>query len=291
MLALMEHLTERALIILDQGVWSLKVPLGEIAIEVPRKLRRMLEAEIDSLTRQEQEALEAASISGIAFLAPVAAAAAGLDLESIEEIYERLSRRRHILRPAGYQRLSDGRFYSRYEFVHALYREVCYQRRAPGSRAAIHLRIGQQLEGLFPDHLADVAAELAHHFEAGADWTSAVKYICIEAQNAEGRHTLQNASELLQHALDLSEHLPTSERVTAQLGILHRLAQILTASNDPRARKFSKTARSTERRPWACKCAGCDKDRHPFGVGIDSNQAKSWQALAKANQGIAISEG
>jgi len=224
-------------------------------------------------------------------LAPVAAAAAGLDLESIEEIYERLSRRRHILRPAGYQRLSDGRFYSRYEFVHALYREVCYQRRAPGSRAAIHLRIGQQLEGLFPDHLADVAAELAHHFEAGADWTSAVKYICIEAQNAEGRHTLQNASELLQHALDLSEHLPTSERVTAQLGILHRLAQILTASNDPRARKFSKTARSTERRPWACKCAGCDKDRHPFGVGIDSNQAKSWQALAKANQGIAISEG
>jgi predicted ATPase len=240
MLALTEHLTERGLISLDQGVWSLKVPLGEVAIEVPRRLRRMLEAEIDSLTRQEQEALEAASVSGVAFWAPVAAAAAGLDLESIDEICERLSRRRHILRPAGYQKLSDGRFYSRYEFVHALYREVCYQRRAPGTRAATHLRIGQQLEGLFPDHLGDMAAELAYHFEAGADWTSAVKYICIEAQNTERRCTHPDASELLQHALDLSEHLPTSERVNAQLGILDRLAEILTASNDPRARKFSR---------------------------------------------------
>ncbi|MBV8137603.1 MAG: AAA family ATPase [Deltaproteobacteria bacterium] len=240
LLALTEHLTERRLIGLEQGVWRLKVPLGEIAREVPRKLRRMLEAEIDSLTRQEQEALEAASVSGIAFWAPVAAAAAGLDLESVEEICQRLSRRRQILRPAGYQRLSDGRFYSRYEFVHAFYREACYQRWAPGARAAIHLRIGQQLEGLFPNHLDEVAAELAYHFEAGADWTSAVKYICMEAQNAERRHTQPDASELLQHALDLSEHLPTSERVTAQLWILDRLAQILTASNDPRAGKFSR---------------------------------------------------
>lgn len=240
MLALTEHLTERALISRDQGVWSLKVPLGEIAIEVPRKLRRMLETEIDSLTRQEREALEAASVVGTAFWASVAAAAGGLDPESIEETCEHLSRRHRILRPAGYQRLSDGRLYSRYEFVHALYREVCYHRRAPGSRAAIHRRIGQRLEDLFRDHLADVAAELAHHFEAGADWTRAVKYICIEAQNAGGRRTHPDASELFQHALDLSEHLQTSERVTAQLRILDMLAQNPTASKDPRGREFSR---------------------------------------------------
>ena len=82
----LDHMTERGLISRENGAWKLQVPLEEIALGVPQKLRRMIETQIDRLTPDEQRALEAASVAGIAFATEVCAAAANLGLEAFEDL-------------------------------------------------------------------------------------------------------------------------------------------------------------------------------------------------------------
>ena len=120
-----------------------------------------------------------------------------------------LARRQHLVRAAGVQPFPDGSVSPRYVFVHALYREVCYGRQAPGRRATLHRRLGAHLEGLFATQLQDVAAELAHHFEAGAAWARAIQYLRLMADTAGRRYAYREAATTLQHALAL---VPTCPR-------------------------------------------------------------------------------
>ncbi len=235
MVAALEHMTERGLVSRDHSGRKLRVPLAEIALEVPQKLRRMIEAQIDRLTPQEQRALEVASVAGTVFSPEICAAAANLGPETFEGLCQELSCRHHIVRPAGWQQFPEGAVCSRYEFVHALYREVLYRRLAAAHRAKLHRRIGDRLETVFLGRPSEVVAELAHHFEEGSDWVRAVQYLQLEAQAAGRRYAPREAAAILQHALELSSKLPEAERAGNETGILEKLAAIYHVSFDMRA--------------------------------------------------------
>ena len=205
MVASLDHMTERGLLSRKSGAWRLRVPLEEIELEVPQKLRRMIELQIDRLKPQEQLALEAASVAGMVFSTEVCAAAVNLDPEAFEELCQELSSRHHIVRSAGSQQFPEGTVCSRYEFVHALYREVCYRRLVPGRRAKLHLRVGERLETLFRGRTNEVAAELGQHFEEGSDWSRAVKYLRLSAETATQRYAHREAAMLLKRALALHQ--------------------------------------------------------------------------------------
>ena len=142
----------------------------------------MIDAQIARLRPEEQRMLEVASVTGAVFTASVCAAAANLEPEHFEALCETLARRQHLVRAAGAQQLPDGSVSQRYAFVHALYREVCYWRQAPGRRATLHRRLGERLEALFAARLSDVASELAYHFAAGAEWMRAIQYLRLAAE-------------------------------------------------------------------------------------------------------------
>jgi predicted ATPase len=168
LVAALEHMRERGLLHGGGGSWNLRVPLQEIALEVPPKLRRMLEAQICSLPDEEQRALEVASVEGVAFSVGVSAVAANLDPEAFEDLCERLSRRKHIVQRAEPQHPQDGGPCHTYQFVHALYREVLYRRQAPGRRAKHHQRMAEQLQALHSNgSLSEVAAGLSYHLGKG----------------------------------------------------------------------------------------------------------------------------
>ena len=149
MLAALDHLTQRGLIWCENGSWQLGVSLTEIALGVPESLRQMIEAQIERLSTEEQRALEAASVAGNVFSAGIGAAAIDADPEQLEDLYDTLVRRHRMVRWAGSQEFPDGSSSPSYEFVHALYREVFYQRLTPSRRAKMHRRIGERLETLF----------------------------------------------------------------------------------------------------------------------------------------------
>src|SRR5216684_422606 len=231
----LDHMTERGLISRENGAWKLQVPLEEIALGVPQKLRRMIETQIDRLTPDEQRALEAASVAGIAFATEVCAAAANLGLEAFEDLCQELARRYHIVHSAGSQQFPEGSVCSRYEFVHALYREVLYRRQAPGRRTRLHRRIAERLETLCAERPSEVAAELAHHFEEGSDWSRAAKYLQLQAETAGRRYVPREAAAILQDALELLSKLSEAERARDEIEILEKLAAIYLVSYDVRA--------------------------------------------------------
>lgn len=234
MIAVLEHLIERRLVERDSDGWRLRRPAAEIGLDVPESLREMTGAQIDRLGELEQHALEVAAIAGMSFAPAICAPSADMDASSFEECCDALARRGHILRLADERQLPNGDLVQRYTFVHALYPRVLYERQAPARRAMLHRRRAERLEHVFATALDDVAPELAHHFEKGAEWPRAVKYLRRAADAASRRLSLDGARANLQHALALVDRLPAPERVAAEMDLLSSLAGIYLATLDER---------------------------------------------------------
>ena len=233
--ATLDHMTEQGLVFKESGEWKLRVPLEQIALAAPEKLRRMIEAQINNLSDEQRHALDAASVAGVAFSARVCAAAADVDQEDFEDFCEELSRRHHIVRSAGSESLPDGTVSARYEFVHSLYREVLYRRLALRRADRLHQRIGEEMETLFSNRLSEAAPELAHHFEHASDWQRAVKYFSVAAETARRRFASREAMASLQRALELSSKLPEEKRAVSEIEILEKLGMIYSLEYDRRA--------------------------------------------------------
>jgi hypothetical protein len=178
--------------------------------------------------------LEVAAIAGMSFAPAICAPSADMDAGAFDECCDTLARRGHILRLADARQLPDGQVVQRYAFVHSLYRQVLYARQAPARRAVLHRRRAERLELVFASALDDVAPELAHHFEQGADWTRAVRYLRRAADAAARRLSLDGARANLQHALALADRLPVAERAVVEIELLYSLAGIHLATLDSR---------------------------------------------------------
>jgi tetratricopeptide (TPR) repeat protein len=235
MIAVLQHLLDAGSVEHEPGSWRLRCPATEIGLQVPETLRQMIRAQIERLSAAEQRVLEVAAIAGMTFIATIRAPTANLDPVLFDECCEALAGRNHILRLAGTQELPDGQVVQRYEFVHALYREVLYQRQAPARRVMLHRRGAERIVVLYADNLDDVATRIAYHFELGADWPRAVQYLRRVADVAGKQGAPLRAKVNLEHALTLAARLPHTERVEAEVGILDALLSILIALTDPAA--------------------------------------------------------
>ena len=178
MVTLLEHLSQRGLLAKLQGNWQLQAPLDTIEFEVPETLREMIDARVARLSADEQSLLEVASIFGIEFSPQLCADCAGRDPELTEELCGALAERHCILRhcqdnPAGQSPAHDE---TRYEFVHAMYREVLYRRQPAGRRAGLHLKVARSLKSASAALTPELARVMAHHFERGGRPHEAARY-------------------------------------------------------------------------------------------------------------------
>lgn len=232
MIGVLDDLVQRGLVGHDDDGWQLRRPADQIAVEVPESVRQMIGAQIDRLTDEEQRVLEIAAIAGMSFAPAICAAAADLDPRMFEECCEALARRAQVLRVAGTRDLPNGELVQRFSFMHALYREVLYERQPPARRAMLHRRRAERLEQVFATTSDEVIPELAHHFEKGADWVAAVKYLRHAAEIAAERGSIEGAKINLQHALALAAKLPLPGRPHAETEILDALADMYLGTFD-----------------------------------------------------------
>jgi len=232
MVTALDDMAARGLISRNKGGWQLGVALRGIDLEVPKSLQQIIEVQIERLSPEEKRVLEVASLqSRTRFAVASRAAITDLEPEAFEEVCETLSRRHRILRSAGSEKLADGTVTACYEFVHVLYREVCYRQIAHGRRAQMHRRLGEWVEAHF-EPLNEAAVWLAVHFEQGGDWPRAIKYLQLAADTVARRFEPRQAAEILQHALELVSKLPEAERTPSEIEILEKLATIYTALVD-----------------------------------------------------------
>jgi DNA-binding winged helix-turn-helix (wHTH) protein/tetratricopeptide (TPR) repeat protein len=234
MVAALYDMSERGLLSRNKESWQLGVALKRGDLEVPKSLQQMIEVQIERLSAEEQRVLEVASLESIgSFRFGVAARAAVIDLEpeAFEGVCETLSQRHRIVRSAGSETLADGTVTPSYEFVHVLYRDVCYRRIASGRKIKLHKRLAEWVEA-HSGRVNEAAAWLAVHFEQGGDWLRAIKYLQQAADTAGRRFEPRQTVEILEHALKLVKKLPDAERTVSEIEILEKLATTYIALLD-----------------------------------------------------------
>jgi predicted ATPase/DNA-binding winged helix-turn-helix (wHTH) protein len=236
-IAILEHLIAQGFLVREShgapSAWKPFGSFGEMEAAVPDGLAQMIELEIERLSADDQQMLEAASLMGIAF--PVWAVAAALEQDPLVsgEACAALARRLYFVKRAGEDELPDGTRSDFYVFGHGLYRQVLYQRQSASRRAARHKRIALRLGELFAGREASVARERAMHFEAAGDWLSAAIALRSAARHAQQRKAHAEAEELLQHALRLAGNLGEIDRAAATRLIHDELAA--AAASAPKA--------------------------------------------------------
>ena len=149
MVTALDDMAERGLISREKERWQLRIDLKGIDLGVPKSLQQMIEAQIDRLSTEEKRVLEVASLESVGrsrFAVVSRAPVIDLEPEVFEGVCESLSRRHCIVRSAGSEEFPDGTVSVCYEFVHVLYRQVCYRRIAQGRRAQLHRRLGEWVE-------------------------------------------------------------------------------------------------------------------------------------------------
>jgi DNA-binding winged helix-turn-helix (wHTH) protein/predicted ATPase len=209
MVNVVDYLVDRGLIAQVDGKWEFNVETEKIALETPENVRQMIEKQIDRVSKEEQRALEAASVAGAEFSAAIVAAALEEDVIRVEERCEELARRRQLLQTSRTGESPDGA--AQYRFIHALYQNTLYQRIPAARRSQLHRRIGERSEAWMGERAGEIAAELAMHFEQGRDFDRAVTYLQQAADNANRSFAHQEAVMLARRGIELLKNLPESD--------------------------------------------------------------------------------
>jgi tetratricopeptide (TPR) repeat protein len=178
-------------------------------IQVPTTVHAVLAARIDRLPAEDKRLLQTAGVIGtevpFALLQaiaerPEADLHRGLaHLQAAEFLYE--------------TRLFPDREYT---FKHALTHEVAYKNLLQERRRALHARIVEAIERLYPDHLTDQVERLAHHALRGEAWGKAVTYLRQAGGKAFARSANREALAYFEQALAALTHLPETRETQEQ---------------------------------------------------------------------------
>ena len=222
-------LRERRLVAQD-GTVALRDGEAALADSIPDGLLPMIERQIEALAPDEQQLLEAAAVAGAEFSSAAVAAALDATQDAAEDRCEGLAWRGQFLRTAGMETWPDGTLAGRYRFVHALYQNVLYQRVPEPRRVRLHRRIAERKAAAFGTDHAEIAAELALHFEAAHEPRQALVQRVGAGDLAVRRHAEREAVEHYRRALALQADLPGTHDPSGELAILVKLATRLMST-------------------------------------------------------------
>jgi DNA-binding winged helix-turn-helix (wHTH) protein/tetratricopeptide (TPR) repeat protein len=232
MVNLVDFFVAQGLITQEEGTWRLVSRLEDLEVGMPENIRQMITRQIERLSIEDQQILEAASLCGMRFSALAVASALGIDLIEVEDKCEELTRKSYLLKASGTGEFPDGTVSARYGFMHSLYLNTL-QERIPAARASrLHLRIAEEGETIYRDRVGEIAAELAMHFEQGRDYQRAIKYLRLSADIDSRRYAGREAVENLEHALELVGRLPEPERQAARITLIEQRGMVRRAMGD-----------------------------------------------------------
>jgi class 3 adenylate cyclase/DNA-binding winged helix-turn-helix (wHTH) protein/tetratricopeptide (TPR) repeat protein len=212
-------------------------------------IEAVLAARIDRLPLEEKRLLQTAAVIGTEVPVPLLQRLAGLPEEVLEQGLAHLQ---------GTEFLYETHLFPEhaYTFKHVLTCEVAYSSLLHERRRALHIKIMDALEALYPNHLGEYAERLAHHALQGEVWEKAVLYCREVGEKARNRGAWREALTRFEQALDalghLREHPDTGvlaielhHRLGAMLSMLgaHARSLVLLGEAAARARRLDDRAR------------------------------------------------
>jgi DNA-binding winged helix-turn-helix (wHTH) protein/predicted ATPase len=218
MVSTINYLIAEGFVARDGDGWAVTAEIDRIKVGVPDSIRHLIDRQFDRLDGSQQRVLEAASVDGVEFSHVAVAAALEEDDGTIQSICEELGRRHQFIRETGVLTLPNGQVSGRFTFVHAVYRNVLYERLSAARRLLLHRRLADRGEAVYGESVSEIAAELAMHFERAGNDDSAACYLQLAADKAMRRSAYREAVALSRRGLDLLARLPeTDERATREL--------------------------------------------------------------------------
>lgn len=203
MASAVDDLLARRVVATGGDGWRLTAPLAEASHGIPQGVRELIEQQTSALASDLRLLLEVASVAGAEFAADAVASALGRSPMLVEDQCEQLVQRGQFIEEAGLAEWPDGTVSGAYRFRHALHRHVLYGRITEPRRVRLHRAIALRLESAFGARAADVAAELALHFDRGRDAERGAAYHEIAGRSALERHAPHEAITHLSAALAL----------------------------------------------------------------------------------------
>ncbi len=226
----LRDLVARRVLTQTDGRWIADPDVDASSFGVPEDVRRTITRQVDRLNPAERAMLETMSVLGRTGAAAAVAAGGDVATTDVEAALGALARERWFVRERPPAEWPDGTVSASFEFLHALYREVLESRVHPARRVELHRKIGERLENGYGARAAEIAAELAVHFEQARDTSRAVTHLQRAAETSRRRSAYLIAEQQLRRALALLAELPSSaERAMREIELRIALGSLLMA--------------------------------------------------------------
>ena len=152
----------------ERGAYRLARPVQ--AQQVPATVQAILAARIDRLSPDDKSLLLAASVLGTDVPLTLLETVANLPAEEVARRLARLQAAEFVYETRLFPHIE-------YTFKHALTHEVAYATLLAERRRALHAKVVEAIERLYPDHLAEHRARLVHHAVRGELWSKASAHL------------------------------------------------------------------------------------------------------------------
>lgn len=211
---LLRHLQERGGLVQDQaGRWIEGNSVNWTTL--PAKAEGVIEKRIRRLGDSTREILAIASVEGETFTAEVVARVQELSERAMLRELTHLAERHRLVRAQEEVKIAQ-RYLSRYRFTHALFQHYLYQNLSTGERRLLHGAIANALETLYGEQTVAITPQLAYHYaQAGAE-EKAVAYLTQAGDWARRLSASQEALNYYQQALTLTEGKEAYDAILAR---------------------------------------------------------------------------
>ncbi len=178
-------------------------------IQVPATVQAILAARIDRLPPEEKRLLQAAAVIGMDVPFSLLQAIADPSDDALQRGLAHLQAAEFLYQARLFPDVE-------YTFKHGLTYEVAYGSLLNERQQALHARIVEVIEALYPDRLAEHVERLAHHATRGKVWEKAVRYLSQAGARALDRSAHREAAPYFEQALAALTHLPETQETRGQ---------------------------------------------------------------------------
>jgi class 3 adenylate cyclase/tetratricopeptide (TPR) repeat protein len=175
------------------------------AWQIPATVQAVLAARIDRLPAADKRLLQAASVIGKDVPFVLLRAIADMTEESLRDALTELQAAEFLYETSVFPDLE-------YTFKHALTHEIAYGSVLQDRRRALHGRIVEALETLYPDRLAEQLERVAHHAFSAELRDKAVAYLRQAGDKALAHSAYREAVKWFEQALTALHPLPDTHQ-------------------------------------------------------------------------------
>jgi class 3 adenylate cyclase/tetratricopeptide (TPR) repeat protein len=191
----------------EHGAYKLARPLS--VIQVPATVQAVIAARIDRLYATDKTLLQMASVLGKDVPLGLLQAIAEIAEDELHAAIGRLQEAAFLYEAESFPDIG-------YTFKHALTHQVAYGSLLQDRRRALHVRIVETIERMYPDRGAEHVDRLAHHAFRGEAWAKAVTYLQQAGARALARSAHREAVRRFEEALTALAHLPETRETLEQ---------------------------------------------------------------------------